>query len=96
MPGAARLNDQCTGHAPCYPPRPNIQASSDTFYNGRGAHRQGDAWNVHCCFPDCHVSSLAAGSPTVFTNGKQQGRINDPVACGSRVMTGSDTVQVGP
>lgn len=96
MAGAARLNDMCTGHAPCYPPRTNVEASTDTYYNGRGGHRQGDAWSVHCCIFDCHPSNLAQGSPTVYTNGRNQGRINDPVACGSNVMTGSDTVMVGP
>ena len=98
MPGAARLADKCTGHN-CYPSRPNIQASTNVFINGRGAHRQGDRWAVHCkrCgIRRCHDSILARGSPTVFTNGRQAGRINDPVACGSRVMTGSTNVFIGP
>ena len=34
--------------------------------------------------PECHGSVLAAGSATVFVNGKQAGRIGDPVACGCR------------
>ncbi len=47
MPGVARLNDLCTGHG-CFPPRPNSQASPDTFCNNRGVHRQTDSYYVHC------------------------------------------------
>ena len=99
MPKAARFNDICTGHE-CFPPRKNIQASEDVFINLRGAHRQGDAWEVHCCtHPDephgCHSSVLASGSSSVYINGKQAGRIDDPIACGGRVATGSDDVIIG-
>lgn len=95
MPGAARLNDTCTGHG-CWPPRANSEASPDVFINGRGAHRQGDGWAAHTCpvIPETHDSTLAAGSPTVFVNGRPLGRIGDPVACGSAVATGSDNVLV--
>lgn len=92
--GAARLNDVCTGHG-CWPPRPNDQGSPNVFINSRPAHRQYDHWVVHCCDESCHDSALASGSPTVFTNSRQQGRIGDPVMCGSSVMTGSSNVFVG-
>lgn len=94
MPAAVRLGDICTGHG-CFPPRPNIQASGDVFINGRGAHRQGDEWDSHCCGPPCHGGSLAAGSSSVFVNGRPLGRIGDPVDCGSRVATGSSDVFAG-
>ncbi|MBR1602595.1 MAG: hypothetical protein IJ667_04060 [Synergistaceae bacterium] len=48
MPAAARLNDVCTGHS-CFPPRVNVQGSPNVFTNGRPNHRQGDAWETHCC-----------------------------------------------
>ena len=72
----------------------------DVFINLRGAHRQGDAWEVHCCtHPDvihgCHSSVLASGSSSVYINGKQAGRIDDPIACGGKVATGSDNVFIG-
>jgi len=38
---------------------------------------------------------LAAGSSTVYTNGKQQGRCGDPVACGSTVATCSEDTFAG-
>lgn len=47
MPGVARANDVCSGHG-CYPSRANIEWSSDVFVNGRGVHREGDAWGSHC------------------------------------------------
>lgn len=94
MPAVTRLGDQCTGHG-CFPPRVNNQASSDVFINGIGAHRMGDGWVVHCCGPSCHSSNLAAGSSSVYVNGKQLARIGDPVACGSAVAEGSSNVFAG-
>lgn len=91
--GAARLADICTGH-PKAAPRPNTQGSPDTFINNRPAHRQSDAWGLHGRKRK-HTSVLADGSPSVFTNNLRQGRIGDPVACGSKVMTGSEDVFVG-
>ncbi|MBR1602594.1 MAG: PAAR domain-containing protein [Synergistaceae bacterium] len=38
---------------------------------------------------------MAAGSGSVYINGKQAGRIGDPVACGSTVATGSGNVFIG-
>lgn len=94
MPAATRINDQCSGHG-CHPPRPNIQGSGNVFINGLAAHRQGDAWAVHCCGSDCHDSTTSAGSSKVFVNGKQLARIGDPVACGSIIAQGSGNVFVG-
>lgn len=90
MPAVSRLGDLCTGHIPC-PPRPNNQASPDVFADGIAVHRQGDSYEVHCL----HSSVLASGSSTVYVNGKQISRIGDPVACGSKVQTGSPTVFAG-
>ena len=99
MPAATRLGDICTGHA-CFPSRNSIAGSSNVFVNGIPWHRQNDGWSVHCCtHPDvphgCHDSVLASGSKTVYVNGKQAGRIGDPVACGSSVATGSKNVFAG-
>jgi uncharacterized Zn-binding protein involved in type VI secretion len=96
MPAVTRLGDKCTGHG-CHPPRANRSASTDVFTNSKGVHRKGDGWHVHICPPDIyapHGSVLAAGSATVFANGKAVGRINDPVACGSMVRQGSETVNI--
>jgi len=54
-------------------------------------NRQSDSWAVHCC-KTCHGSVLAKGSPNVFANNLQVGRIGDPVACGSVVASGSPNV----
>jgi len=96
MPAVTRLGDLCTGHG-CWPPRPSTGASPDVFADGIAVHRQGDAWAVHCCpaIPECHASVLASGSASVFVNGRQIGRVGDPVACGSRVAQGSTDVFAG-
>lgn len=94
MPKVCRLGDLDTGHG-CWPPRPNVQASSNIFVNGIGVHREGDGWATHCCLT-CHSGVLASGSSTVYINGKQCGRIGDPVSCGSTVAEGSPNVFAGP
>lgn len=92
MPAVTRLNDVCTGHG-CFPSRPNNAASTDVYVNSRGAHRQDDGYASHCCGPPCHGSSLASGSSSVYVNGKQLGRIGDPVACGSAAATGANDIK---
>lgn len=96
MPAITRLGDIGTGHG-CWPPRPNVEASPDVFAEGAGVHRAGDAWAPHTCpaIPETHASILAAGSASVFVNGRAVGRIGDPVACGSRVATGTAAVFAG-
>lgn len=94
MPSAARLGDLCSGHS-CYPPRPSNEGSSNVYINGIPSHREGDGWSTHCCDDNCHTSTLAKGSSTVFVNGKGAGRIGDPVGCGSAVARGSLNVFIG-
>ena len=96
MPAVTRLGDSCTGHG-CWPPRPSTGASPNVYANGIAVHRQGDGWAAHTCpsIPETHASALAAGGSTVYANGKQIGRIGDPVACGSAVASGSGDVFAG-
>ena len=94
MPAVTRLGDICTGHED-FPPRANTSASVNVFINGIAAHRQGDSWATHCNPTTCHDSVSAAGSSTVYVNGKQLMRIGDPVACGSAVAQGSSDVFAG-
>lgn len=96
MSAVTRLGDIGTGHG-WWPPRPNVAGSSDVFINGIPAHRQGDGWASHTCpdIPETHGGNLASGSSTVYVNGKQLGRIGDPVTWGSSVATGSSNVYAG-
>lgn len=97
MPRVTRLGDMCSGHG-CHPPRANIEGSDNVFVNSISAHREGDAWAVHQCPPKRrapHGSVLAKGSKTVYVNGKPLGRVNDPIACGSVVVGGSNNVFAG-
>jgi len=91
-----RLSDFCSGHS-SFPSRPSSEGSGDVFVNGIGVHREGDAWSPHASPSPSppHSSVLAAGSSTVYVNGKQCGRIGDPVACGSVVVEGSPNVFAG-
>ena len=93
MPGCVRLGDICTGHG-CWPPRPNVSASSNVIVNGIGAHRVGDAWAPHTCpaIPETHGSVQASGSPNVIVNGVPVARIGDSIACGSSNASGSGNV----
>jgi len=89
----ARIQDMCSGHD-CHSPRPAIQGSVNVFVNKRGVNGMGDMWAVHCC-DDCHPGNTAAGSSSVFVNGKEVGRIGDQISCGSVIMTGSANVFAG-
>lgn len=98
MPSLTRLGDLCTGHS-CYPSRPSIQGSPNVIANGRPVVRFGDMYTSHCyvCFLCLfsHYGNLARGSSTVFVNGRQAGRIGDPLNCGSRVGQGSPNIFCG-
>lgn len=96
MAAVTRLGDACSGHG-CWPPRASTGASPNVYVNGIAVHRQGDAWAAHTCpsIPQTHASVLAAGSASVFVNGKALGRVGDPVACGSSVAAGSANVFAG-
>jgi uncharacterized Zn-binding protein involved in type VI secretion len=95
MPAVTRKGDTCTGHGN-YPSRSSTGGSGSVYANGKPVHRQGDGWSVHCNpVPICHGGNLATGSSTVFVEGKQIGRIGDPVDCGSSVASGSGNVFAG-
>ena len=91
---ATREGDFGTGHG-CFPARPNVEGSGNVKVNGKGWHRVGDGWSVHCCGIPCHSSVLQEGAPRVQINGRKAGRIDDLVACGSYVATGSGNVYCG-
>ena len=96
MPAVTRLGDKCTGHS-SFPPRPSTSASPNVYVNGVAVHRQGDSWAPHGSpspIPP-HGGTLSAGSGTVYVNGKQCGRVGDPVSCGSAVAQGSRNVIAG-
>jgi uncharacterized Zn-binding protein involved in type VI secretion len=88
MSAITRLGDLTTGHG-CFPPMPSITASTNVFCNGIGVVRVSDVYTGHCCGPACHGGVLAAGSSTVFVNGRALGRIGDLVSCGDHVGQGS-------
>jgi uncharacterized Zn-binding protein involved in type VI secretion len=60
-------------------------------------HLQGHGWEVHCCtkkpYP-CHDGVLKAGSSRFTVKGKQLGRKDDPVSCGSSVAEGESRFNV--
>jgi uncharacterized Zn-binding protein involved in type VI secretion len=90
-----RKGDSSTGHGAFYP-KSSTQGSTDVFINGIGAHRNSDAWSIHCDpEPSCHGSVLSGGSGTVFVNGKPLGRVGDDISCGDVVATGSPNVFAG-
>lgn len=95
MAGVGMFGLNCSGHD-CFPPRPNVQASTDVIVNGLGAQRLTDAYTVHCC-PDkgCHDAVVAIGSSTVYVNGLPVARDGDQLSCLSKVANGSLNVIAG-
>jgi len=96
MAAVARQSDICSGHD-CFPPQTNTSWSGDVIVNGLGWHREGDGWVVHVCGNSQHNRTLTKGSSTVYVNGKQAGRIGDPIGvnCGSCIARGSQDVYAG-
>lgn len=91
MPSIVRLGDQSQGHS-CWPPRPNIEASSNVFANNIGIHRVTDLWSSHCCADICHDGFQSQGSPNVFVNNLQVARTGDAISCGDHDGPGSPNV----
>lgn len=70
--------------------------STDTFINGTGAVRIGDAVDAHPaagCGPD--ESTLTVASTTVFINGKGAGRLGDQYTADNTITSGSPNVFIG-
>lgn len=97
MPPVTLLGHVCTGHG-CWPSRPSAEGEPAFRINGLPVHCQGHAWAAHTCpaIPETHASVLAAGSANFRINGRQLGRIGDPVACGSAVAEGVNNFRVEP
>lgn len=98
MPVASVLGDVSTGHG-CYPSRPNSEASPNVTFGGKPAHRQGDAWQTHCCVDDphpCHGGAAQGHSATVTINGKGAARIGDSISCGDTIQgPGVPSITIG-
>lgn len=95
MPAATRQGDNCTGHDAC-PPVPLVEYSPDVSINGLGAGRAGDHYAAHGCIShSSHQDVIAAGSSTVFINGKPAARVGDSVSIGGSVQGGSGDVFIG-
>nr|WP_272210059.1 PAAR domain-containing protein [Marinicella sp. W31]MDC2875916.1 PAAR domain-containing protein [Marinicella sp. W31] len=77
MPPAHRKGDIGSGHGCHYRPAPATGGSGDDVINGKPAMHVGDSYAAHGC-PTCpapaYGRALAAGSPTVFINGRAAGR----------------------
>ena len=95
MPAATRKGDQCTGHDAC-PPVPLVEYSPNVRVNKLGAGRVGDHYSVHGCVSHPgHQDVIAAGSSTVFINGRPAARIGDAVSISGTVQNGSPNVRIG-
>lgn len=95
MPAVTRVGDSdiphCSGMS-------RAVGSSDTFCNGLSISRQGDINTGHLLpGSPCpgHVAPIAAGSSTVFVNGRGCGRVGDSVAGCTAVASGSSNTFAG-
>ena len=80
MPPASRMGDMNTGE-PCFPPTPNLSASTDVFVNNLGHVREGDPYAPHNCGTVVHPIKALKGSATVFVNNKGAIRQGDLMDC---------------
>lgn len=95
MPAVTRVGDADVTH--CSTPF-RAQGSADVFCNGIPVSRQGDLNTTHqlpgspC---PSHAAAIAAGSSTVFVNGRGIGRVGDAVSGCTSVAQGSPDVFAG-
>lgn len=95
MPAATRIGDadipHCSGMV-------RAQGSPNVFVNAIPWSCMGDVNTPHKLPGDpcpIHSAPLAAGSTSVFVNGRPAGRIGDPIAGCTAVAVGSPTVFAG-
>jgi uncharacterized Zn-binding protein involved in type VI secretion len=74
--------------------------SPNVFTNNIATHRQGDSNTSHPFLPPLlgcptHVTTLSAGSSSVFANGKGIARVGDSYGCGISLTSGSQNVFSG-
>lgn len=95
MPAATRIGDADVTH--CSTPA-RAEGSPNVFVNGIPWSRQGDVNTVHLLPGSpcpAHAAPIAAGSSTVFVNGKGAGRIGDGISGCTSVAEGSPNVFAG-
>lgn len=88
MPAIILHNSKCSGHSG-FPPRKNLTASDNFFFNNKGVVRVGDSWETHTSGDSSHNGTQKEGSPNFFVNGKPVARIGDAISCGSVCANGS-------
>ncbi len=94
MGNAVKLGDIGTGHGG-FPPTPVCSGSPNVSIDGMPAGRQGDPLVPHAKpkHPP-HGRSIAAGSSSVFINGKPAAKSGKSVSCGGSTQ-GGGTVTIG-
>lgn len=95
MAECAYIDSASTGHE-TWPARVTSEGSPNVFVNGKGVHRLGDGWPVHCnSLGECHAGTTSKASTTVLVNGRGVARVGDSISCGGSIATGSSNVLVG-
>ena len=73
-----------------------LTGSSTVFIEGKAAARVGDILGKHVNSKgNMHIPKINKGSSTVFIEGKAAARIGDTTDCGSKLLTGASTVNIG-
>jgi uncharacterized Zn-binding protein involved in type VI secretion len=87
-------HDKCNGGCGNNPELSQTH-SPNVYVEGSYVLRQSDTFVAHS-FILPHVGrSVASGSNTVYCNGLQLARKDDPITCGAKIATGSATVHAG-
>ena len=95
MPAVTRIGDADAAHCSGMT---RAEGSPDVFANGIAVSRQGDNNTTHLLPPPpcpAHAAPIAAGSGTVFVNGKGIGRVGDAISGCTSVAQGSPDVIAG-
>ncbi|MFM5095016.1 PAAR domain-containing protein [Aeromonas rivipollensis] len=94
MAGIATQESICSGHDGFHP-RMAAEGAPLFTVNGVAVHCEGMAWTMHDKPDNPPHGGTGIGSCSMDINGAKVCLIGDPVSCGSVIVTGDDTFQIG-
>lgn len=94
MAGIAIEGSICSGHEG-FPPRPSIEGEAKFTVNGVAVHCDGMNWAQHTKPDNPPHGGIGIGSVAFTINGAPLCIIGDAVSCGSVIVTGDETFQIG-
>lgn len=94
MAGVAIEGSLCSGHDG-YPSRNSIEGDASFTVNGVAVHCDGMNWAMHSKPDNPPHGGVGIGSQPFTINGAPVCIVGDAVSCGSVIISGDDSFQIG-